>query len=327
LVYGEPQGARRLREAILEHVCAARGVRAHADQVFVTAGSQAGFDLCARVLIEPGATAWVEDPGYPGIHGVLLAQGGRAVPVPMDEEGLCVGIGRARAPGASVAFVSPSHQFPLGVRLSLSRRLELLAWARQQRRWVVEDDYESEYRFEGRPLAALGALGASGRVLYVGTFSRVFLPGLRLGYVVVPESLVDAFAAVRVLVDRHPPYLTQLALAAFLEGGQFTRHVRRLRTATLERRDHLVSTVGLLAGARLRVDVPDAGSHVLAWLAQGSDDREVARAAAGVAVDVFPLPRFTVRRRLPPALVLGYGAHPPRLAREALERLAGVLPA
>lgn len=326
LVYGEPQGARRLREAILEHVCAARGVRAHADQVFVTAGSQAGFDLCARVLLEPGDTAWVEDPGYPGITGVLQAHGARSVPVPVDGEGMCIGLGRARDSHAAVAFVSPSHQFPLGVRLSLSRRLELLAWARQQRRWVVEDDYESEYRFEGRPVAALAALDAAHRVLYAGTFSRVFLPGLRLGYVVVPEPLVDAFAAVRALVDRQPPYLTQLALADFLQSGQFERHLRRLRTSTLERRDHLLSAVKRLCGERLRVDVPDAGSHVVGWLARGSDDREVAGAAARAGVDVFPLSRFTRRRRMPPALVLGYGAYPPRAVLEALERLAGVLP-
>ncbi|EPX64973.1 Transcriptional regulator, GntR family domain / Aspartate aminotransferase [Cystobacter fuscus DSM 2262] len=327
LVYGEPQGARGLREAILEHVCAVRSVHAHVDQVFVTAGSQAGFDLCARVLIEPGATAWVEDPGYPGIRGALLANGGRAVPVPVDEEGLCVGRGRARAPDAAVAFVSPSHQFPLGVRLSLSRRLELLAWAREGRRWIVEDDYESEYRFEGRPVAALAALDESHRVLYVGTFSRVFLPGLRLGYVIVPEQLVEAFAAVRVLVDRHSPYLTQLAFAEFLESGRFARHLRRLRASTLERRDHLVSAVGQLFGARLGVEVPDAGSHVLGWLERGRDDQEVARAAARVDVDVFPLSRFTMRRRMPPALVLGYGAYPPNAVWEALERLSWVLPA
>ena len=218
-----------LREAIATYLREARAVRCEAGQVMVVSGSQHGLDLATRLLLDPGDRVWLEDPGYLGARGALMAAGARLVPVPVDGDGLDVARGLRAAPDARLAYVTPSHQYPLGVTMSLARRLALLEWAHARRAWIVEDDYDSEYRYTGRPLASLQGLDRHGRVIYVGTFSKVLFPALRLGYVVVPPALVDAFAAARGLVDRHPPSVTQAVLAEFIAEGSFARHVRRMR--------------------------------------------------------------------------------------------------
>ncbi len=227
LSYGEDYAP--LRQAIAGYLGPARGVRCTADQVILVAGAQQGLDLAARVLLEPGQTAWIEDPGYPGARGALLAAGVQPVPVPVDAEGLDIAAGVARHAGATLAYVTPSRQFPLGMTMSLRRRLELLAWATQAQAWILEDDYDSEYRYTGRPLAALQGLDRDARVIYVGTFSKVLFPALRLAYLVVPADMVDAFTTMRLMVSRHPPLLEQYVLAAFIAEGHFARHIRRMR--------------------------------------------------------------------------------------------------
>jgi len=233
-----PAGYRPLREAIAAHIGVTRGVRCTADQVIVVSGAQAALDLAARILLDSGDMAWIEDPGYPDARGALEGAGARLVPLSVKEDGLDVRAGRIPCPGARLAYVTPSHQFPLGVTMSLAQRLALLEWASQADTWILEDDYDSEYRFSGRPLEALQGLDSTNHVIYLGTFSKVLFPALRLGYLVVPPDLTDVFVAVRLFVDRHVPILEQMALADFMTEGHFTRHIRRMHTVYAERRGH-----------------------------------------------------------------------------------------
>jgi GntR family transcriptional regulator / MocR family aminotransferase len=292
LDYADPAGYRPLREAIAAHLGATRAVRCEPEQVLVVAGSQHGLDLAARVLLDPGDRVWIEDPGYLGARGALVGAGARLVPVPVDDEGLSVSAGERLAPDARLAYVTPSHQYPLGVAMSLARRLALLDWAGRADAWLLEDDYDSTYRYAGRPLAALQGLDRDGRVVYLGTFSKVLFPGLRLGYVVVPPDLVEAFAAARALVDRHPPALDQLVLADFMAEGHFGRHLRRTRALYAERQATLVEEAGRHLDGRLEVAPAEAGMHLVGWLPAGHDDRHASARAAALGLDVQPLSRY-----------------------------------
>jgi GntR family transcriptional regulator/MocR family aminotransferase len=325
LDYGDPAGYLPLREAIAAYLRASRAVRCEAGQVIVVTGSQQAVDLAARVLADAGDTAWIEEPGYPGARGALAASGLALAPVPVDAEGLDVRAGARRAPRARLVYVTPSHQYPLGVTMSLQRRLALLDWAGRTGAWVLEDDYDSEYRYAGRPLAALQGLDGAGRVIYVGTFSKVLFPGLRLGYVVVPPALVEAFTAARALADRHPPGVTQAALADFLDGGHFARHLRRTRALYAERQTALVEAARRHLGGLLRVSPAEAGMHVVGWLPDGVDDRAAARAALAAEVEVAPLSAYRLRGPGAGGLVLGYAAFGPREIADGVARLARAL--
>src|SRR5262245_43758274 len=219
LHYGDPMGHRAFREAVAEYLRTARAVRCEADQVMAVSGSQQALTLAARVLIDPGSPVWIEEPGYGGAHAVLKLRGARLVPVPVDEEGLDVAAGVERCPDASAVYVTPSHQYPLGMVMSASRRLQLLQWASKTGSWIIEDDYDSEYRYGSPPIASLQGLDRDSRVLYVGTFSKVLFPALRLGYVVIPADLVDRFAAVRGDTDLFPPTFPQPVRAGSTPPG------------------------------------------------------------------------------------------------------------
>jgi GntR family transcriptional regulator/MocR family aminotransferase len=325
LTYAEAAGYRPLREAIAAYVRAARGVRCVTDQVVVTCGSQQALDLAARVLLDPGEMAWVEDPGYLGARGALQAAGVQCEAVPIDGEGLDVAHGLARAPAARLAVVTPSHQYPLGITMSLGRRMQLLAWARQQHAWIVEDDYDSEYRYQGRPLAALQGLDPAGRVIYIGTFSKVLFPGLRLGYLIAPENLVDAFIAARALADRHSHGIDQVVVTEFLTEGHFARHVRRMRALYAERQQALVSSVQRELGEMIEVHPSEAGLDLIGWLPEGADDREVASAARAAGIMIAPVSAYTIRARLRPGIRLGYASVSPRQIREGVKKLGSVL--
>jgi GntR family transcriptional regulator/MocR family aminotransferase len=325
LSYGEPAGYLPLRRAIAEYLRAARGVNCAAGQVIVTSGSQQALDLAARLLLDPGDAAWVEDPGYLGARGALTAAGVRCAPVPVDGEGLSVTGGEAIEPRARMAYVSPSHQYPLGVTMSLARRMALLAWARRRGAWIVEDDYDSEFRYAGRPLAALQGLDPAGRVIYIGTFSKVLFPALRMGYMVVPAAVVDAFAAARALADRHPPGPSQAVVAEFLSEGHFARHIRRMRTLYAERQAALVSAARRHFTGLLELSPADAGMHLVAWLPDGVDDREASRRAAAAGVSAPALSRYSVRAAVSPALLLGYAALNNRTIGQGAERLASAM--
>jgi GntR family transcriptional regulator / MocR family aminotransferase len=319
--YQDPAGYAPLRRAIASYLAAARGVHCTAEQVIVVNGSQQGIALTAQVLLDPGGAVWMEDPGYPGAKGALLGAGARLIPVPIDAEGLDVEAGTARCPGACLAFVTPSHQCPLGVTMSLNRRLALLEWAREAGAWVIEDDYDSEYRYVGRPLAALQGLDAAGRVIYAGTFSKVLFPALRLGYLVVPGDLLEAFAVARLFADMHPPLLEQAVLAEFMTEGHFARHIRRMRLLYAERQAALVEAARSLS-AWLDVRASEAGMHLLGWLPEGSDDQAIAQLAARHQVIAHPLSLHYIEPSEHRALLLGYASVPIPAIREGVRRLA-----
>jgi GntR family transcriptional regulator/MocR family aminotransferase len=304
LGYSDPFGHMPLRTAVAEYLRGARGVRCTPEQVLVTSGSQQAIDLCARVLLDPGDQVWMEDPGYHGARGAFIGAGAEVVPVPVDAEGLMVREGRACAPEARLAFVTPSRQQPLGMTMSLARRFELLAWGADTG-WILEDDYDSEFRYASRPLAALQGLDQAGCVLYSGTFSKVMFPSLRLGYLVVPDSLMDTFAAARHLADYHSPYLEQAVMADFMHEGHFERHIRRMRSTYRARQQVLVECARTELGDLLRLDAADAGMSLIGWL-RHHDDEDVAVRAARAGVDVMPLSRLATGRAVDPGILLGY---------------------
>ena len=325
LAYHQPAGYPPLREAIASYLATARGVRCTAEQVILVAGSQQGLDLAARVLLDPGEQVWMEDPGYPGARGALLGAGACLVPVPVDTEGLLVQLGKERAPGARLAFVTPSHQFPLGVTMSMARRLSLLEWANAAGAWIVEDDYDSEFRYVGRPLAALQGIDRANRVIYLGTLSKVLFPAVRLGYLVVPPDLVKAFIAARLYTDIHPPLLEQVTLTAFLQEGHFVRHIRQMRQLYQERQLTLVELARETLAGRLDLQPAVGGMHLIGWLPGKQDDRQIARAAARVWVDVSPLSLYALEGMERTGILLGYTAVGTQEMRAGLERLASVL--
>ncbi len=325
LAYQDPAGHRPLREALAAYLGAARGVRCTAEQVIIVAGSQGALDLAARVLLDPGDPVWIEDPGYLGARGALLGAGARLVPVPTDGEGLRVADGVARCPGARLAFVTPSHQFPTGATMSLARRLALLEWAGRAGAWILEDDYDSEFRYAGRPLAALQGLDGEGRVVYLGTFSKTLFPALRLGYLVVPPDLVETFVAARLFAGMHTAALEQAALADFIVEGHFARHIRRMRALYAERGAALVAALGRDLPGLLDVRTPEAGMQLLARLPDGVDDRAAAHRAAAHGVDVWPLSIHHLEPAGRGGLLLGYAAVNEGELRDGVRRLATAL--
>ncbi|WP_116950242.1 MocR-like pyridoxine biosynthesis transcription factor PdxR [Jiangella endophytica] len=320
--YAGPAGHPDLRAALARYVGYARSVRAGADDVVVTSGAQQALDLVARVLLAPGDVVAVEEPGYPPAREAFESYGARVVGVPVDGDGLVV----SRLPrSARLVYVTPSHQFPLGVAMSLPRRLELLAWAGAHDAAVVEDDYDSEYRFADRPLEPLHGLGGGGRVVYVGTFSKTLLPGLRLGFAVVPPSLRDAVRTARRLADGHGPVATEAALARFMDEGLLARHIRRTAKVYAERRSLLLA--GLEGGGLapyLEVVPSAAGLHVCALLRSGDGAvvRAVAARARAAGVRAETLGRYQAAPGGPAGLVLGYGAIEAADLPAGLERLA-----
>ncbi len=323
LGYGNAQGYLPLREAIASYLASARGVACGPEQVFIVGGAQGALSVAARTVLDDGDVAWIEDPGYHGARAALVAAGARLAPVPVDAEGLVVAEGIRRAPDARLAFVTPSRQLPLGMPLSRERRAELLAWAVRHKRWILEDDYDSEIRFASRPLPALQAEDAHGCVLYVGTFSKVLFPALRIGYLVVPPDLVNATLAVRHTQEIHSPTLEQTVLADFIAAGHFERHVRRLRQVYLERQQVLRDAVKRQLGGVLTIPPGEAGLFVTGWL-HGMTDTAAAQKAAAAGVDVMPLSRMS-EGPVPAGLVLGYAGLNVADIAEGVERLAGAL--
>jgi GntR family transcriptional regulator/MocR family aminotransferase len=307
MAYGDPMGHRPLREAIAEHLRTARAVHCEADQVMIVSGSQQALSLTARVLIDPGDPVWVEEPGYSGAHTVFRLRGARLVPVPVDEHGLSVSAGIERCPKAAAAYVTPSHQYPLGMVMNASRRLQLLDWAQRNASWIIEDDYDSEYRYESLPIASLQGLDTNARVLYIGTFSKVLFPALRLGYIVVPPDLVARFAAVREATDIFPPTLAQAVLTAFVAEGHFGRHLRRMRTLYAERRAALVDAIREQLDGVLEVVGDEAGMHIAAALSKGLKDQTVAERAAMQGLWAMPLSSCYLGRAVRQGFVLGFG--------------------
>nr|WP_244112142.1 PLP-dependent aminotransferase family protein [Burkholderia gladioli] len=325
--YGDTRGVDALREAIAAYVRRARSVRCEAAQVIVTSGTQQGLYLATQVLLGEGERAWVENPAYRGITAILESTGRREaiVRVPVDAEGLDVDAGLRLAPEARAAFVTPSHQYPLGMPLSVARRDALLDWARARDAWIVEDDYDSELRYAGHPFPALQGLDPR-RVVYLGTFSKILFPSLRLGYAIVPPELVAAFRGARVLMDRHPPEADQHVLAAFIGEGHLDRHIRRVRGVYAASRARLIATLDAALPSELAWREPsDQGMHLVLWLAPGLDDRRVAAAALEAGVAVRPVSPMYAPGTARAGLVLGFGGYDEAVMEAAARRLAAVI--
>jgi GntR family transcriptional regulator/MocR family aminotransferase len=327
LDYGEAAGLRELREAIADHVGTARGTRASAEQVFVTSGAQRGLDVLCRLLLDPGDRAWMEEPGYPGARSALLGAGARILPVRVDEEGLDVDGAARRGSAPRLVFVTPSHQFPLGVPMSLPRRLALLQWARAARAWVIEDDYDSEFRYGARPIPCLHGLDADGRVIYVGSFSKTLFPALRLGFLIVPTDLHEKMLWARRAAEVHSPRLDQAVLADFMAGGHFDRHLRRMRAAYGERLEVLAAATARLCGGALALRPVWTGLHAVGDL-DGVDAERVWHEAAARGVEVTPLRQYYFGRGKPAnGLVLGFAPVRPDALTRGMERLAEAIEA
>ena len=325
LRYGDPCGAPALRQEIAHYLAATRGVKATSEQVIIVRGAQQGLDLAARLLLDPGDVAWMEDPGYPVAREILRGVNAEMANIPTDAEGIDVEEGKRQAENARLAYVAPSHQFPLGGTLSLRRRLELLNWAAENGAWILEDDYDSEFRYDGQPLTALQGLDSARRVIYIGTFSKTVFPAIRLGYLVVPPELVDAFTAARRSIDHMATSVEQLALAEFLANGQFARHVRQMRTLYRARHDVLLEAAANELAGLLRVEPARTGMHVVGWLPEHFDDQSVAAAAFEAGLETPALSTYCTERVLPPGLVLGFAAVDEKAIRSAVTRLAQVL--
>jgi GntR family transcriptional regulator/MocR family aminotransferase len=322
LPYTDPAGYKPLREAIAQYVKAARAVRCDPEQILIVSGAQQALDLAARLLLDAGDEVWMEDPGYTGARAAFIAAGVKPVAVPIDDDGLDVHAGERLAPRARLAYVTPSHQYPAGVVMSLSRRLDLLRWAERRRSWVLEDDYDSEYRYASRPVASLQGLDKSGAVIYCGTFSKVLFPSLRLGYMVVPERLVDAFRNAKAVVDRHCPTVEQAVLAEFIADGHLARHIRRMRMLYLERKNVLLECLRRELGEAVDVHSHEAGMHLVGWLEKERRDSVVSRRALELGVEAPALTAYRDKPGGPGGLILGYAAYSEPQIREAVKRLA-----
>jgi len=322
LAYGDAGGYEPLREAIASYLRTSRAVRCDADQVMIVNGSQQGVDLVARVLLDSGDHVLVEDPGYLGARAALLGAGVRLTPIPVDAEGLQIENRKARSSQARLVYVTPSHQYPLGVTMTLARRLHLLEWARRSGAWILEDDYDSEFRYAGRPLASLQGLDTCGCAIYLGTFSKVLFPGLRLGYLVVPKNLAETFLSAKTIADRQSSVLEQAVLARFIEEGHFARHIRRMRVLYQHRQQVLLDAAAHELGGLLEIHPSDSGMHLIAWLQKEKNAQEIARRAEEFGVIAHPLSDYTMRFHQRPALLLGYAAYDDKEIWQGVRRLA-----
>lgn len=311
LGYADPAGYLPLREAISAHLQAARMVSCTPEQVIVTSGSQQSFDLIARLLIDPEDAVWIEEPGYIGSRAAFTAAGARLVPVEVDEEGLNVTAGEQLEPRPRIVLVSPSRQYPLGMTLSPDRRTKLLALAQHSNAWIVEDDYDSEYRYRGRPLPALQSMDQGQRVIYLGTFSKALLPSFRLGYLVVPESLATSFRTAKAIIDRHAPLLEQIALHEFMERGYFASHLRKMRALYAERQHALITELRSNLAGFLKVEEADSGMHITAFLPADVNDIVFCQVLLNRGVIARPLSPYYAREPKRNGLILGFPAVPP----------------
>ena len=295
--YHDPAGHPPLRAAIAQWLLVSRGIRCDAAQVVITAGSQQALDLIARLLLDVGDEVLVEDPGYPGIRANLIAHGVQVRPVPLDDEGLCIAQAAARWPGAKLAVVTPTHQFPLGVRMSLARRTALLDWARAQRAWIVEDDYDGEFQYGPQRIPALCSMAHDARVLYVGTFSKSLGAGLRQGFVVLPETLVDAFARARALSDRHSPGAAQDVLARFIGDGHLLRHLRRMRELYRVRQASMIHALQRASDGALSLVPSLQGMHLAHEVSGRIDDTALSARAEQAGVQLAPISRYCIESK------------------------------
>ncbi len=325
--YGELIGSQRLRETVASYLRTARSLHCEAEQVMIVSGSQQALEITARVLLDPGSNVWVEEPGYGLARDAFALNGCDLVPVPVDDDGLNVAAAIKLCRKARAAFVTPSHQFPLGVTMGAARRLQLLEWAQNTGSWIIEDDYDSEYRYESLPIASLQGLDSNDRVIYIGTFSKVLFPSLRLGYIVIPSDLVDRFVSTRCVMDLGSPSFYQNVLADFIGEGHFARHIRRMRILYGERRTALVESIGKELGSMVEVLGGEAGMNLAVTLPAGSRDCEIAERASRQKLWLWPLSPSYMGGLSRAGFVLGFAGTPVEDIPRAVRMLRKLLTA
>ena len=303
---GDAGGYAPLRRAIAEYVGLSRGVRCSAEQIIVTAGAQQALDLLTRVLLDPGDEVWMEDPGYPGAAQTFESAGASVIPIPVDGNGINVARGIKSSPAARLVYVTPANQFPLGTVMSAERRVELLSWAARAGAWIIEDEYDAEYRYSGKPIASLHSLDRSGSVIYVGTFTKMLFNALRIGFIVVPERLVKAFRIARSFMDRHAPTLDQAVLTEFINEGHFGRHVRKMRQVYSERAELLAEEAHRRLGGVLDVEHAQSGMCTMAWIKTRLTEKALTRRAEQAGLEVYPISSCVRKYEQKPALLLGF---------------------
>jgi len=318
-------GYRPLREAIAHYLGTSRGVKCNSDQVVIVSGVQQALDLLARLLLKPGDPIWMEDPGYFGASIAFDRAGARIVPVPVDDEGLSVSAGIKSCSDAKGVFLTPGHQFPLGMAMSLERRTEVLKWAARTGAFIIEDDYDSEYRFEGLPVPALQGLDQRLNVIFIGTFTKILFPSLRLGYIVLPPSLVDVFLSFRRGSDLRSSGFDQVVLTDFITEGHFGRHLRRMRNLYAQRLEALVEYGRRYLNGLLEIQDPKAGLYTAAFLQNGMGSREAESIASESGLETRAMDRFTLRPHDPKGLLLGFAAFEVKSIREGIIQLASAL--
>jgi GntR family transcriptional regulator/MocR family aminotransferase len=321
MAYGDAMGYAPFREAIAEYLGAVRSVRCEPSQILVTTGSQQALQLAAHVLLDPDDRVWMEEPGYLGARQAFVTVRAQLIPVRVDHDGMEVAEMIRRGGTARAVYVTPSHQYPMGTTMSATRRMLLLNWAARSGAWIIEDDYDSEYRFGSRPIASLQGLDTDARVIYVGTFSKVMFPALRLGYVVVPKDLVPAFSAARDAADIFSSTLYQAVMTDFIREGHFARHIRRMRMLYMDRRSTLIKAIQSQMGDLLEVIGDAAGMHLLALLPPGMNDVKVSRHAAQRRISVMPLSSCCLEPPARGGLILGYGGVNPHQIYDGIRRL------
>ncbi len=325
LAGGDPRGYAPLRQAIAAYLGSSRGVNCSADSVVMVSGVQQGLDLIARLLIKPGDAVWVEDPGYFGAVAAFRQAGATIIPVPVDEGGLSVSQGENLCKSPKGAYLTPAHQFPLGMAMPVERRIAALKWARETGAFLIEDDYDSEYRFDGRPMPALQGLDKGGSVIFLGSFNKVLFPSLRSGYLVLPPALLDPLLALRLGVDFHPPSLDQAILCDFMTEGHLGRHIRRMRDMYASRLAALQHQARRYLAGLLDVSPVQAGLNTAGFLRNGMVSRQAEEVAANHGIEAPGLDRFTLGRKQVEGLLLGFAAFDEREIRRGIVTLAAAL--
>jgi GntR family transcriptional regulator/MocR family aminotransferase len=320
LGYGDPRGSEHLRTQIARHLAANRGIRCDPSCVVIVSGTQHGIRLCTDALLSPGDAVWMEDPGYYAARHTLETVGMKLVPVPVDADGIVVASGLRSNPSAKAAYVTPSHQFPTGVTMSMARRVALLEWTRSSKAWILEDDYDSEFRFAGPPLTALAGLGGE-RVIYIGTFTKTLFAGLRLAYLVLPTAVVERVVLARAAHDRFPPRFMQDAVADLISDGVLATHTRRMRSRYREARDAVATALGNAASGALRIAVPTQGLHMLAYLPNGLPKDTAMHIREVAEVEAKLLSEMRINRCGPDGFILGFSGHSIKELNAAAHRL------
>lgn len=326
LRYASNRGDPDLRNALAAYLCDFRAARCHPEQIVIVGGMQQAMLISATALLNQGEPAWIEDPCYQQTRRVLTLAGARIIPKPLDDQGIVI----SRSPKESfpkLIYVTPSHEFPLGMTMTFQRRTALLDFARAHNAFVFEDDYDAEFRFTGPPLPSLQGIDHSGRVIYAGTMSKILCPSLRLGYIVAPEPLVDSFIKIRSAMDQHSSPIDQATLARFITEGFFLSHIKRMRKLYSDRRDFFIEQFNKLLGDCFTLQVPEAGLNIVAWLKREEDFQKIRRISLDIGVRPSALSFFCIQAKLKAAFVFGFAAWTPAQIRESLVKLASAIKA